>query len=103
MRVGRAKVHGQLVILDEPVSEGADGQSDIRTVTIRAESGESMLDVMQTFKLPHHEVLASVAVGKHAVLCGHTNTEGGSRLPPSVDEPEIILVFQQNGPTKMMF
>ncbi|SJL12437.1 uncharacterized protein ARMOST_15864 [Armillaria ostoyae] len=77
--------------------------SDIRTVTIRAEPGESMLDVMQTFKIPHHEVLASVAVGKHAVLCGHTNTEGGSRLPPSVDEPEIILVFQQSGPTKMMF
>ncbi|KAK0458192.1 NGG1 interacting factor 3-like protein [Desarmillaria tabescens] len=91
---------GRLVILDEPVSvkELVDRVkrhlglsqvqiafpsamlSDIRTVAICAGSGGSMVvgrdaDVYFTGEMSHHEVLASVAAGKHVILCGHTNTE----------------------------
>ncbi|KAK0191817.1 GTP cyclohydrolase 1 type 2/Nif3 [Armillaria mellea] len=92
---------GRLVILDEPlpVSEVVDRvkkhlalsqvqvaypsfSGNIRTVAICAGSGGSMLigrdaDLYLTGEMSHHEVLASVAAGKHVILCGHTNTERG--------------------------
>jgi len=54
----------------------------IRSIAICAGSGGSMLagqdaDVYLTGEMQHHEVLATVAAGKHVILCGHTNTERG--------------------------
>ncbi|KAK0472738.1 GTP cyclohydrolase 1 type 2/Nif3 [Armillaria novae-zelandiae] len=93
-------VAGRLMILDEPVSVTeligrvkrhlglsqvaypSARLSNIRTVAICVGSGGSMLvgreaDVYFTGEMSHHEVLASVAAGKHVILCGHTNTERG--------------------------
>ncbi|PPQ72412.1 hypothetical protein CVT24_002983 [Panaeolus cyanescens] len=81
-------------------SEGAEVQvgyaateesqaSSIRTIAICAGSGGSMLvgqdaDVYLTGEMSHHEVLATVAAGRHVILSaksmpvgGHTNTERG--------------------------
>ncbi|KAK0431067.1 NGG1 interacting factor 3-like protein [Armillaria borealis] len=78
--VGRVKRH--LGLSQVQVAYPSAVLSDIRTVAICAGSGGSMLvgrdaDVYFTGEMSHHEVLASVAAGKHVVLCGHTNTERG--------------------------
>ncbi|KAK0492604.1 GTP cyclohydrolase 1 type 2/Nif3 [Armillaria luteobubalina] len=77
---------------------------NVRTVAICAGSGGSMLvgrdaDLYLTGEMSHHEVLASVAAGKHVILCGHTNTERGFlpvlaerlRKEIQVDDLEVIV------------
>ncbi|KAK0186763.1 NIF3-like protein-like protein [Armillaria mellea] len=78
--VGRVKRH--LGVSQVQVAYPSAVRSDIRTVAICAGSGGSMLvgrdaDVYFTGEMSHHNVLASVAAGKHVVLCGHSNTERG--------------------------
>ncbi|SJL12455.1 related to Protein NIF3 homolog [Armillaria ostoyae] len=105
---------GRLMVLDEPVSVKELVSrvkrhlvqvaypfavlSDIRTVAICAGSGGSMLvgrdaDVYFTGEMSHHEVLASVAAGKHVVLCGHTNTERGYLSQTGCASADIRMMF----------
>ncbi|PBK82628.1 NGG1p interacting factor 3 [Armillaria gallica] len=126
-------VEGRLIVLDEPlpVSQLVDrikqhlGLSqvqvgypsvtgDVRTVAVCARSGGSMLvgrdaDVYLTGEMCHHEVLASVAAGKHVILCGHTNTERGflsvlaERLRKEIQVDGLEVIVSQKDACPLVF
>ncbi|EAU92507.2 NGG1 interacting factor 3 [Coprinopsis cinerea okayama7 len=82
--VRRIKSHLKLANVQVGYPDVAEGSPSklVQTIAICAGSGGSMLvgkpaDVYFTGEMSHHEVLASVAAGKHVILCGHTNTERG--------------------------
>ncbi|TFK42202.1 NIF3-like protein-like protein [Crucibulum laeve] len=81
--VRRVKSHLELSQVQVGYPSSTESKSaPVRTIAICAGSGGSMLlgqqaDVYFTGEMAHHEVLASVAAGKHVILCGHTNTERG--------------------------
>ncbi|PBK60593.1 NGG1p interacting factor 3 [Armillaria solidipes] len=124
---------GRLVVLDEPlpVNQLVDrvkkhlglsqvqvayplGTGDVRTVAICAGSGGSMLvggdaDVYLTGEMSHHEVEASVAAGKHVILCGHTNTERGflpilaERLRKEIQVDDLEVIVSHNDAHPLVF
>ncbi|KIY73091.1 NGG1 interacting factor 3-like protein [Cylindrobasidium torrendii FP15055 ss-10] len=77
-----SRIKKRLGIVQLEVAYAPNAKRDVKSVAICAGSGGSMLvgrdaDVYFTGEMQHHDVLASVAAGKHVVLCGHTNTERG--------------------------
>jgi len=96
--VGRIKKHLRLSHVDvgRPLV-----RRKVRTVAICAGSGASVLngvdaDVYFTGEMAHHDVLAAVAAGRYAVLCGHTNTERGY-LPILASKLSSTLTEFANG------
>lgn len=78
--VTRIKAHLELKAVEVGIPQNHSGM--VQSVAICAGAGGSMLkdveaDVYWTGEMPHHEVLAAVGMGRHVVLCGHTNTERG--------------------------
>lgn len=67
---------------DSDSSDSCLSSSQINTIAVCAGSGGSVLrgadaDVYVTGELGHHEALALVENGIHAITCGHSNTERG--------------------------
>jgi len=74
----------------------------VTTVALCAGSGGSVLkdtdaDVYLTGEMAHHEVLEAIALGRHVILCGHTNTERGY-LPTLAKNLELELAREGGGP-----